>query len=132
MDGIEDLKGVVVLAATNRIDLIDPALLRSGRFDLMFELPAPDEKTREQIFEIHTGNKKLEEGVSLKKLAHDSEDMVGADIEFICRKASMIAIREIIEDLKGQEEDSELNIVIKEKHFDEVIQLVKKQNAIKK
>ena len=132
MDGIEDLKGVVVLAATNRIDLIDPALLRSGRFDLMFELPAPDEKTREQIFEIHTGNKKLDEGISLKKLAHDSEDMVGADIEFICRKASMIAIREIIEDLKGQEEDSELNIVIKEKHFDEVIQLVKKQNAIKK
>ena len=132
MDGIEDLKGVVVLAATNRIDLIDPALLRSGRFDLMFELPAPDEKTREQIFEIHTGNKKLEAGVSLKKLAKDSEDMVGADIEFICRKASMIAIREIIEDLKGQEEDSELNIVIKEKHFDEVIQLVKKQNSIKK
>ena len=132
MDGIEDLKGVVVLAATNRIDLIDPALLRSGRFDLMFELPAPDEKTREQIFEIHTGNKKLEEGVSLKKLARDTEDMVGADIEFICRKASMIAIREIIEDLKGQEDDSELNILIKEKHFDEVIQLVKKQNAIKK
>jgi transitional endoplasmic reticulum ATPase len=132
MDGIEDLKGVVVLAATNRIDLIDPALLRSGRFDLMFELPAPDEKTREQIFEIHTGNKKLDEGVSLKKLAHDSEDMVGADIEFICRKASMIAIREIIEDLKGQEDDSELNIIIKEKHFDEVIELVKKQNSIKK
>ena len=98
----------------------------------MFELPAPDEKTREQIFEIHTGNKKLEESVSLKKLARDTEDMVGADIEFICRKASMIAIREIIEDLKGLEEDSELKILIKEKHFDEVIQLVKKQNSIKK
>ena len=54
MDGIEDLKGVIVLAATNRIDLIDPALLRSGRFDLIFELPLPDINTREKIFKIHT------------------------------------------------------------------------------
>ncbi|MCL4483861.1 MAG: CDC48 family AAA ATPase, partial [Bacteroidetes bacterium] len=71
MDGIEDLKGVVVLAATNRIDLVDPALLRSGRFDLLFELPAPDEKTREKIFEIHTGNKSLHKSVNLKKMARE-------------------------------------------------------------
>lgn len=132
MDGIEDLKGVVVLAATNRIDLIDPALLRSGRFDLMFELPAPDEKTREKIFEIHTGNKLLHKSVNLKKLAKESEGMVGADIEFICRKASIIAIREIIETMKEQDEEPDVDIVIKEKHFDEVVQLVKMQNLIKK
>ena len=132
MDGIEDLKGVVVLAATNRIDLVDPALLRSGRFDLLFELPAPDEKTREKIFEIHTGNKSLHKSVNLKKMARETEGMVGADIEFICRKASVMAIREIIETLKEQEEEPDVNIVIKEKHFDEIIRLVQMQNLIKK
>ena len=132
MDGIEDLKGVVVLAATNRIDLIDPALLRSGRFDLMFELPAPDEKTREKIFEIHTGSKPLHKSVNLKKLAKETEGLVGSDIEFICRKASVMAIREIIETMKEQDNEPDVNIIIKEKHFEEVVQLVKMQNLIKK
>jgi transitional endoplasmic reticulum ATPase len=132
MDGIEDMKGVVVLAATNRIDLIDPALLRSGRFDLMFELPLPDEKTREKIFKIHTASKPLDKGVNLKKLAKETEGLVGADIEFICRKASVMAIREIIETLKADDDDPDVNILIKEKHFEEVVALVKKQNLIKK
>jgi transitional endoplasmic reticulum ATPase len=132
MDGIEDMKGVVVLAATNRIDLIDPALLRSGRFDLMFELPLPDEKTREKIFKIHTANKPLDKGVNLKKLAKETEGLVGADIEFICRKASVMAIREIIETMKIQDEDPDVNILIKEEHFEEVVRLVKTQNIIKK
>jgi transitional endoplasmic reticulum ATPase len=131
MDGIEDLKGVVVLAATNRIDLIDPALLRSGRFDLMFEVSAPDEKTRERIFEIHCSNKSLDKNVNLKKLAKETEGMVGADIEFICRKASIIAIREVIESMKELDQTPDIDIVIKEKHFDEVVQLVKMQNLIK-
>jgi transitional endoplasmic reticulum ATPase len=131
MDGIEEMKGVVVLAATNRIDMIDPALLRSGRFDLMFELSYPDEKTREKIFEIHTRNKPLHKNVNIKKLAKETENFVGADIEFVCRKASVQAIREIIEKLKDTEEDPTPNIVIKEKHFDEIIQLVKQQNIIK-
>lgn len=132
MDGIEDLKGVVVLAATNRIDLIDPALLRSGRFDLMFEMPVPDETTREKIFEIHTRNKPLQKGVNLKKLAKETDGMVGADIEFICRKASVIAIREIIETLKYTDTEPDANIVIKQKHFEEVVGLVKQQNLVKK
>jgi len=132
MDGIEDLKGVVVLAATNRIDLIDPALLRSGRFDLMFELPAPDEKTREKIFQIHTGNKLMHKSVDLKKLAKETEGLVGADIEFICRKASVIAIREIIETMKESDQEPDVDIVINEKHFEKVVQLVKMQNLIKK
>jgi len=132
MDGIEDLKGVVVLAATNRIDLIDPALLRSGRFDLLFELPAPDEKTREQIFKIHTTNKPLHKNVNLMKLAKETDGMVGADIEFICRKASVSAIREAIETMKEDDEEPDVNIVIKASHFEEVVQLVKSQNLIKK
>jgi transitional endoplasmic reticulum ATPase len=132
MDGIEDLKGVVVLAATNRIDLIDSALLRSGRFDLLFELPLPDEKTREKIFKIHTRNKHLQKNVDLKILAKETEGMVGADIEFICRKASVMAIRKIIDTLKGLEAKSDVNIVIKKEHFDDVIQFVKTQNLVKK
>ncbi|MDP8258044.1 MAG: CDC48 family AAA ATPase, partial [Candidatus Aadella gelida] len=67
MDGIEELKGVVVLAATNRLDLIDPALLRSGRFDLLLEMPVPDEKTRSEIFKIHTKNMPLAKDIDLRK-----------------------------------------------------------------
>ena len=109
MDGIEELKGVVVLAATNRLDLVDPALLRSGRFDLLLELPKPVEKTREEIFKIHTKNKPLAKDVDLKELAKETEGKVGADIEFICRKAAMLAIREFIEDLPTKKSGSRSN-----------------------
>jgi transitional endoplasmic reticulum ATPase len=97
MDGIEELKGVVVLAATNRLDLVDPAILRSGRFDLLFELPAPDEQTRLEIFRIHTKDKPLSEEVDLKELAKQTDGRTGSDIEFIARKASMFAVRQYIE-----------------------------------
>lgn len=132
MDGIEDLKGVVVLAATNRIDLIDPALLRSGRFDLVFELSAPDEQTREKIFEIHTRNKPLHTEVNIKKLAKETENMVGADIEFICRKASMLAIRKYVENIGVSQDQEKEDVLIRETYFEDVIALVKKQNEIKK
>jgi len=132
MDGIEDLNGVIVLAATNRIDLIDPALLRSGRFDLIFELPLPDEKIREKIFHIHTRNKPLGKKVNLKKLSINTEGLTGSDIEFICRKAAMLCIRALIE-MKAAKSGGVLeDISISESHFDEAIELVLKQNAIKK
>ncbi|MBI1938983.1 MAG: CDC48 family AAA ATPase [Ignavibacteriales bacterium] len=111
MDGIEELKGVVVLAATNRVDLIDPALLRKGRFDLLLELPKPDEKAREKIFNIHTRNKPLANDVDMKKIIKQTEGKVGSDIAFICRKASMLAIREYIEkqkDSHASQESSEI------------------------
>lgn len=120
MDGIEELKGVVVLASTNRLDLIDPALLRSGRFDLLLELPKPDQRTREEIFRIHTKNKPIAKDVDLKNLAKETENKVGSDIEFISRKASMFAIREFIENPKEE-------LTIKKKHFEEAIKLIKGQ-----
>ncbi len=132
MDGIEDLKGVTILAATNRIDLIDPAMLRSGRFDLIFELPIPDLQTREKIFGIHTRKKPLGKKVSLKKLAMETESFTGSDIEFICRKAAMIAIRSLIEQYKGKDSEPKGDISILENHFEEAIQIVLKQNAAKK
>ncbi len=132
MDGIEDMKGVIVLAATNRIDLIDPALLRSGRFDLIFELPLPDVKTREKIFSIHTRKKPLGKKVNLNKLAMKTENMTGSDIEFICRKAAMLAIRQLIEKIRGTSEEVTGDICILDSHFEEAIQLVFMQNATKK
>jgi transitional endoplasmic reticulum ATPase len=122
MDGIEELKGVMVLAATNRLDLVDPALLRSGRFDLLLELPVPDEKTREEIFKIHTKNKPLAKDVDLKSLVKETDGKVGSDIEFICRKASMFAIREFIENPKEKDGPT-----IKRRHFEEAIELIKGQ-----
>jgi len=131
MDGIEELKGVLVLAATNRKDLIDPALLRSGRFDLILELPVPDEQTRKQIFKVHTTNMVTGSDVDFTMMARETEDMVGADIEFICRKASLFAIREIIENNSFVSEDLQKCFKVSEKHFKKAINLVKTQNSIK-
>ncbi len=100
MDGIEELKGVVVLAATNRLDLVDPALLRSGRFDILFELLAPDEETRLSIFKIHTKNKPLQKDVDLRTLAKRTDGLVGSDIQWLCQRASMNAIRKFIKGKK--------------------------------
>jgi transitional endoplasmic reticulum ATPase len=130
MDGIEELKGVVVLAATNRLDLVDPAMLRSGRFDLIFELPVPDEKTREQIFAIHTKNKPLAQNVDLAKLAKETDGRTGSDIEFVCRKASMFAVREYIEHNSAKKEistDGELKV--SKQHFDQALKMLKEQNG---
>ena len=130
MDGIEELKGVVVLAATNRLDLIDEAILRSGRFDLLLELPVPDEKTREEVFKIHTKNKPLAKDVDLKNLVMETEGKVGSDIELICRKAAMFAIGEYINN--GQDTSNPGNrkpeFNISRKHFKEAIKLIREQN----
>ena len=121
MDGIEELKGVVVLGATNRLDLIDPAMLRSGRFDLLFELPMPDESTREQIFAIHTKNKPLGKDVDIRQLARRMEQSAGADIEGICRRAAMLAIREHIHDKSP--------VVVSRRHFEQALELLQQQNV---
>jgi len=112
MDGIEELKGVAVLAATNRLDLIDPALLRSGRFDLLFELPLPDEETRLSIFKIHTRNKPLHKDVDLKKLAKKTDGMVGSDIQLLCQKASMNAIRKFVREENEAANSRSMELVI--------------------
>ena len=96
MDGIEALTGVVVLAATNRPDMLDPALLRPGRFDQKFELPLPDLFSRRDIFAVHTRNKPLAPDVDLDQLAAAADQMSGAEIESVCRRAAMNAIRELL------------------------------------
>ena len=94
VDGLENLKDVVVLGASNRPDMIDPALLRPGRFDRLLLVKPPDVESREKIFEIHTKGMNLGEDVNLSQLASELDGYVGADIEAICREAVMIALRE--------------------------------------
>ncbi|MBI2166437.1 MAG: CDC48 family AAA ATPase [Chloroflexi bacterium] len=102
LDGIEELKGVVVLAATNRPDMLDPALLRAGRLEVRLELPLPDEKARLDILRIHTGGKPLDEDVDLLALAQRTGGFTGADIEALCRRAALLAIRDFL-DTHGEE-----------------------------
>jgi len=122
LDGIEELKGVVVLAATNRPDIVDPALLRPGRFDLRIELPVPDERQRLEIFQIHTKGKPLAADVDLAALAARCQGMVGADIEALCRRASMLAIREFIHGLEAKPQASEIAAFrVAARHFEEAL-----------
>lgn len=93
MSGIEDLQGVVVLATTNRLDLVDPALLVAGRFDLVLELPLPDTAAREAIFRIELRRKPLAPGIDIEALAALTEGASGADIAFVCRKATTEALK---------------------------------------
>ncbi|MFA4663141.1 CDC48 family AAA ATPase [Pyrococcus kukulkanii] len=97
MDGLVENSGVVVIAATNRPDIIDPALLRPGRFDRLILVPAPDEKARLEIFKVHTRNMPLAKDVDLKELAKRTEGYTGADIAAVCREAAMIAMRRALE-----------------------------------
>ena len=96
MDGLEDLKDVILLAATNRPDMLDPALLRSGRFGKHVEIPMPDFETRKEIFKIHLKNKPLAEDVNYDKLAEALEDYTGADIQAISEEATLLTIRKNI------------------------------------
>lgn len=127
LDGIEELKGVIVLAATNRKELIDPAVLRAGRFDLILDLPVPDKKSREKIFQVHLQGKPLADDVNSSILAEETEGLVGADIEAICREASMAAIKEFIKKNAGKikKEKGYVKFKISMKYFKKTIKLLK-------
>jgi transitional endoplasmic reticulum ATPase len=92
MDGLENLEGVIIIGATNRPEIIDPALLRPGRFDRMVLVNEPDEDARKNILEIHTKRVPLK-GVNLDNLAKDMVGYTGADIEGVVREAAILALR---------------------------------------
>ena len=114
IDGLESMEGVVVVGATNRPDIIDPSLLRPGRFDRLVLIPSPDKKARLEIFKIHTKDMPLDKDVDIKQLASDCENYSGADIEAFCREAAMIAVRENDKIKK-----------ISKKHFDQAKSVVR-------
>jgi len=97
MDGIEELKGVLVLGATNRIDMLDSAALRPGRFDEMVEISPLDENDRKEIFAIHLRNKPLAKGIRIADLAAKTDGYSGADIAGVCHKAAMTALRRVVQ-----------------------------------
>jgi transitional endoplasmic reticulum ATPase len=97
LDGIEPLHGVVVVAATNRPDIIDPALLRPGRFDRMIEVPTPDAKGRREILDIHCAGRPLGEDVDLDRLAEETDGLTGAQLEAIVENAAVLAMQAFLE-----------------------------------
>ncbi|WP_135667710.1 CDC48 family AAA ATPase [Halorhabdus rudnickae] len=119
LDGLEDLEDVVVIATTNRPDLIDAALLRPGRLDRHIHVPVPDEEARRKILEVHTRDKPLAESVDLDDLARRTDGYVGADLEAVAREAAMAATREFINSVDPEEvDDSVGNVLIDESHFE--------------
>jgi len=120
IDGLNSLKDVVLVAATNRPDILDPALIRAGRFEKQIEIGLPDKEVREKILKIHLRGLPLDSDVDLKTLAIDMEGKTGADIESLCKEAVQLAIREYIskanfEDISDEDKDS---VKIKKSHFD--------------
>ncbi len=96
MDGLEDLKDILVIAATNRPDMLDQAILRPGRFDKILLVTSPEEKAREQILSVHTKGMAIAKDVNIKDLAKKSHGFTGADLEGLAREAAMLALREDI------------------------------------
>ncbi|MEM2944004.1 MAG: CDC48 family AAA ATPase [Methanomassiliicoccales archaeon] len=125
MDGLESLHNVVVIAATNRPDIIDPALLRPGRFDRLVHVPAPTLEGRRKILEVHVKKKPLAEDVDLDELARRTEGYTGADLAALVNEAVMLAMREIV--AKGAELNSETlkNEKVQMRHFIEALNKVR-------
>jgi transitional endoplasmic reticulum ATPase len=127
MDGLEELRNVVIIAATNRPDIVDPALLRPGRFDRMLLVPPPDLEARKQIFRIHTKKTPMAEDVKPDELARKTEGYTGADIASICNTAVMLSIKEHIGKAKDPEDAKKKakGLKVAKRHYDEAMQKVK-------
>jgi transitional endoplasmic reticulum ATPase len=114
MDGLQELNDIVIIAATNRPDIMDTALLRPGRFDRIIHVSVPDKKSRKMIFEVHLKGMPLAKDVDINRLVDRTEGYVGADIEAICREAAILALRE---DIKTKE--------VSEEFFEKALQKVR-------
>jgi transitional endoplasmic reticulum ATPase len=124
LDNLSDHSQVIVLGATNREDLLDPALRRAGRLDYVLQFPIPDERDRLEILQVNTREKPLGNDVDLLELAKLTEGMVGSQIAFICRSAAMMAITELI---NSSEKKPPTDLLIGARHFKEAIKRVQKK-----
>ncbi|CAN5495310.1 CDC48 family AAA ATPase [soil metagenome] len=127
LDGLEILTNVVVIAATNRPDIIDPALLRPGRFDRLLYVPPPDKNSRLQIIKIHTKKKPLAEDINMDDLVGRTEGYTGADIAALASAAVMLALREHVAKYKDPKEaDShQQELKIHMKHFEDAMKKIR-------
>ena len=128
MDGLEDLRDVILIAATNRPDLLDPALLRSGRFGRHIEIPLPNKKSRVKIFEIHLQNRPIDENVNIEVLAEQLEGYTGADIKGVCEEAVILAIRRGVFDdsIDVTNPESYMKFKVSQEEIEKAIEKVKK------
>lgn len=110
LDGIEELKGVLVLGATNRLDMLDEAVLRPGRFDEVLELPRPDREARREIFEIHLNGKTVSGEIPLDRLASDTDGFSGADIAWVCNQAALNGVRRAIQEMTGEGQEASISV----------------------
>jgi len=127
MDGIQPLSGVVVIAATNRIDMVDPALLRAGRFDKLVHVPLPDKNGRTQIFQIHLKGKPLSKDVRIEQLVEQTEGFSGADIAAVVNTALSMVLQEYLARYPDPEEAKKHveEAVVTPRHFEEAIRKVR-------
>lgn len=125
LDGIDELKGVLVLGATNRPDMLDPAAVRPGRFDKIVEIPIPNQEDRERIFEIHLKNKPIPAGISLKFLVSATEGFSGAEIASICNIAALRAVRRAVEAIK-EKPDADVSLSIEKEDLESALAEVDK------
>ncbi len=121
MDGINELNQVIVLAATNRLDLIDKALLRPGRFDKVIEVPLPDKESRKKIFQAILRDKPLAKDVDLDRLVEQTDGFTGADIAAVCREAGMEVVREAVRKKKDPNKVKEISM----RHFEAALKKIK-------
>ena len=118
LDGLEELKDVVVIAATNRPDLLDRSILRPGRFDRLIYIPMPEETSREEILKIFFSKMPIAEDVSVEWLVNLTDNYSGADLEMLCREAGMLALGEHIKPGLSKEELILDKIVVDREHFE--------------
>ena len=124
LDGLEELKDVIIIAATNRPDLMDSSLLRPGRFDRLIYIPMPDKEARKKIFEIYLARMAVS-GVSPQWLAETCENYSGADMEMLCREAGMLALRQHILPGMSREELIIDKIIVTKEHFQKALEHIK-------
>ncbi|WP_428325027.1 CDC48 family AAA ATPase [Nitrosopumilus sp.] len=133
LDGMENMHGVVVLAATNRADMIDPALLRPGRFDKIIQVPNPDKDSRKRILEINAEKIPMGDDVDMEKIAEITDGMSGADTSSIANTAVSLVIHEFLDkhpDVKDVEKNS-IEAKVTMKHFEEAVKKVREQKDLK-
>jgi transitional endoplasmic reticulum ATPase len=126
LDNLSDLSQVIVLGATNREDLLDPALMRAGRLDYVLKFPIPDQKGRLEIFQIHTREKPLGRDVDLAELAKLTEGMAGSHIAFITQRATMLAIAELIND---PEKSESRKLLVAASHFNAALKEIQEKEG---
>ena len=141
MDGLEDLKGVIVIGATNRPDIVDEALLRPGRFDRLLEISLPDNEARKEILKIHTSKKPLDKTVSLDKLVELTKGYSGADIAALVNAAAMSAIKEYLAVNRGEQtkqskesehvaQSGKVPLAISFKNFETALKKIKRKGRV--